>query len=105
MFFNIHTTCNNSQEAEKIGQALVRQKLVACVNIIPKVKSIYWWDKKIVNDQESFLMAKTKKEKINQVIKLITKLHSYKLPGISVFKIDKLNPGISTWINQSLNKK
>ncbi len=49
-----------------------------------------------------FLMAKTRKEKINQVIKLITKLHSYKQPGISVFKIDKLNPGISNWINKAL---
>lgn len=102
MFYDIHTTCKNVAEARKIGKNLVEQKLAICVNIIEKVNSIYWWDGKIIDENESLLLLKTKKEKVNQAIKLITKMHSYKLPGISVYKIDKTTTGIEKWINETL---
>ncbi|MFA6296183.1 MAG: divalent-cation tolerance protein CutA [Patescibacteria group bacterium] len=102
IFYDIHTTCKNLEEARKIGHALVLQKLAICVNIIEKVNSIYWWEGKIVDESESLLLLKTKKEKVDQVIKLITKMHSYKLPGISVYKIDKVTKEIEKWINESL---
>lgn len=100
--YEIHTTCKDLQEARKIGQALIKQKLAACVNIMKNINSIYWWDKKIVDETESYLTLKTKDNKVNDAIKLITKLHSYKLPSISVFKIDKVTPGIEKWINDTL---
>lgn len=102
MFYEIHTTCKDFKEAKKIGQALIKQKLAACVNIIPKVNSIYWWNKKIVDEEESYLTLKTKDSKVNGAIKLITKLHSYKVPGISVYKINQVAPGIKKWINKTL---
>lgn len=73
MFYDIHTTCKNLEEARKIGRKLIEQKLAICVNIIEKVNSIYWWDGKIVDEKESLLLLKTKKEKVNQAIKLISK--------------------------------
>ena len=102
MFYDIHTTCKNLQEARKIGQALIKQKLAICVNIIPEVNSIYWWDEKVVDEKESLLMLKTKKNKVNKAIDLISKLHSYELAGVSVYKIDKVTPGIEKWINKTL---
>jgi len=102
MFYDIHTTCKNVAEARKIGKNLVEQKLAICVNIIEKVNSIYWWDGKIVNENESLLLLKTKKEKVNQAIKLISKMHSYKLPGISVYEINQVTTGIKEWINNTL---
>jgi len=103
MFYDIHITCKNFQEAKKIGQALVKQKLAICVNIIKEANSIYWWQDKIIDEPESLLMLKTKKDKVNQAIKLINKLHSYNLPNISIYRIDQVTPGIEKWINKTLN--
>jgi len=66
---------------------LVEERLVACVNIIPNIHSIYRWKGKIESDNECVILAKTSDNNIKKVIKKIKSLHKYELPDIIVLPI------------------
>jgi periplasmic divalent cation tolerance protein len=94
----IHTTCKDLKEAEKIAKILLKKRLVACVNYFP-VKSAYYWKGKIVKDTETFLIIKTKNENELKVISEIKKNHSYELAGITVHDKVKTTKEVEEWIN------
>ena len=83
----VYTTVGNIQDARKIAQTLVEEQLVACVNIIPSVESVYSWKGNIENDEELVLIAKTTDDNVKKTIQRIKKLHSYELPDIIVLPI------------------
>lgn len=80
----VYSTTSSEQEAHKIANTLVEKKLVACVNIIPKISSIYRWQGAIEQDTESLLLAKTTEKNIKKTIDTIQTLHSYDVPDIVV---------------------
>ena len=94
----IYVTFKNINEAKKIGNLLVKNKLAACVNIHPMITSIYAWKNKIYNDKESSAIFKTTKSKVSKVINIITNNHSYDCPSISAFPIEKIHPKFKKWI-------
>lgn len=83
----VYTTIDNVQDARKIANTLVEEQLVACVNIIPKIESIYRWKGKIENDNEYVLIAKTTDKNVKKTIQKIKELHTYELPDIIVLPI------------------
>ena len=83
----VYTTIDSIQDARKIANTLVEEQLVACVNIIPKIESIYIWKGSIENDEECVLIAKTTDTNVKKTIKRIKKLHTYDLPDIIVLPI------------------
>jgi len=84
----IFTTINNEQDARKIANYLIEEQIVACVNIIPNVESIYKWKGKIEEEKEFILLFKTVDENVDKAIKRIKELHNYELPDIITFKIN-----------------
>ena len=85
----IFTTINNEQVARKIANFLLEEQIAACVNIIPNVISIYKWKGKIEEEKEFIIFIKTVEENVDKAIKRIKELHSYELPDIITFKINK----------------
>ena len=83
----VYTTINDIKDARKIAHTLVEEQLVACVNIIPSVESVYSWEGKIQNDEEIVIIAKTVDDNVKKTIERIKKLHSYELPDIIVLPI------------------
>jgi len=83
----VYTTIDNIQDARRIAKTLVEEQLVACVNIIPAIESIYRWKGKIEEDNELVLIAKTVDDNIKKTISRIKELHSYELPDIIVLPI------------------
>jgi len=83
----VYTTIGNIQDARKIANSLVEEQLVACVNIIPSVESVYSWKGKIETDEEIVLIAKTTDDNVKKTIQRIKKLHPYELPDIIVLPI------------------
>jgi periplasmic divalent cation tolerance protein len=83
----IYSTIGDIKDARRIAHTLVEEQLVACVNIIPKIESIYKWKGKIENDEECVLIAKTVDKNIKKTITRIKSLHSYELPDIIVIPI------------------
>lgn len=83
----VYTTIDNIQGAKKIAHTLAEEQLVACVNIIPKIESIYRWKGKIEEDNEFILIAKTVDNNVKKTIRRIKELHTYELPDIIVLPI------------------
>ena len=83
----IYSTIDDIQDARRIATTLVEEQLVACVNIIPKVESIYRWKGKIENAEEFVLIAKTTDQNVKKTIERLKVLHSYDVPDIVVLPI------------------
>jgi periplasmic divalent cation tolerance protein len=96
----IFITCPNEKTAEKISMNLLKKKLVACVNTIPKVKSMYWWEGKIEKSYESLLIIKTKDELFNSLNREVIKMHPYEVPEVICVKINKGNKKYLDWIKE-----
>jgi periplasmic divalent cation tolerance protein len=81
----LYSTTDTIETAKTIARALVKEKLVACVHIIPKIESIYRWEGKIEETNECVLLAKTSDRNVQKVIQKIRSLHPYEVPEIIVF--------------------
>lgn len=82
----VQTTCSTKDEAKKIANLLVKEKLAPCVQI-KKIDSIYTWEDKIHDEVEFQLMIKTKKENFKKIKRIIKENHSYDLPEIIAISI------------------
>ena len=100
----ILTTASSNKEAEIIGSKLVENKLAACVNIIPNVKSIYRWKGKINKDSEYLLIIKTVKRAEKEVFENIRKLHSYDTPEMITIPITGGEESYMNWLSRTVSR-
>ena len=96
------TTTSSEIEAKKIARALVERKLAACVNIVPKIQSVYRWKGKVEEAEEFLLIIKTARPKQEEVSATIRELHSYELPECVVLAIEGGSEQYLRWIDASL---
>jgi periplasmic divalent cation tolerance protein len=94
----LYVTAANTEEAGKIGEALVRERLAACANILGPVASIYWWQGKMQRESEAVLVAKTRADLVDQVIARVKALHSYTVPCVVSLAIEQGNQEFLRWI-------
>lgn len=104
MYTVIFITAANKKEAQRIAKLLLKNKLAACVNIVPKVESLFWWKGKIDHAKEVSLIIKSKKTKLNQIIKLVKSLHSYQVPEIIALPIIAGYKPYLRWLGESLRE-
>ena len=83
----IYTTIEDIKDARKIAKTLTQEQLVACVNIIPNIESVYRWKGKIEYSNEIVLIAKTVDQNVKKAIQRIRQLHKYEIPDIIVLPI------------------
>ncbi|MFX0085091.1 MAG: divalent-cation tolerance protein CutA [Candidatus Hodarchaeota archaeon] len=98
MFVAIYTTFDNIEEAKRIGRILVDEKLVACVNLLPNIVSIYPWEGKIEESEEIIMWCKTRDEKVENIKTVIENYHSYDLPAFIVYPIKTGSEAYLKWI-------
>jgi periplasmic divalent cation tolerance protein len=73
-------TAGSQEEAEAIAQALVAERLAACVNVVPGITSVYRWQGKVQRDQECLLVVKSRRDVLDDLVRRVRELHSYDLP-------------------------
>ena len=94
----IYMTCESAAEADRIGRALVQERLAACTNMIPGMRSIYWWDGAVQTGEEVVLLAKTRTERVDALIARVRELHSYQVPCAVELPLAHGNPDYLAWI-------
>ena len=96
----IFITASSEEEAGNIAKTLVTEKLVACVNIMPEIRSTYWWEGKVCQEDEVMLIAKTTSALFPAVMNRVKLLHSYEVPEIISFPIAEGLPDYLRWIKE-----
>jgi periplasmic divalent cation tolerance protein len=99
MYVVVLVTAKDKKEAQKIAAGLIKAKLAACVNIVDKIDSIFFWAGKIDRAKESLLVIKSKKDKLTKIIKLVRSLHSYAVPEIIAIPIIAADKPYLRWID------
>jgi len=97
----VFITAPNGKEAKRIAENLVDRKLAACVNIVPRIESIYRWKGKIERSGELLLIAKTRSALTRKLIAEVKNAHSYTVPEIICLPIVKGNREYLDWISES----
>lgn len=100
----VYITTKNIQEAEKIGRTLLIERLVACINILPRMTAYYWWDKKIEKSNEVVLILKTKEHLVPEVIQRVKELHSSTCPCVMAFPITQGSSEYLRWLSEETTK-
>lgn len=95
------STTDSKDEAEKIAKALVEEKLAACVNIVPGLRSIYRWQGKICDENEFLLIIKTAAENQTRIEERIRELHHYEVPELIFVPITDGLPEYLEWVVSS----
>jgi periplasmic divalent cation tolerance protein len=96
----IFITTSSYDEARKIAAELVAQRKAACVNIVPRVNSIFRWKGKIENAEESLLVVKTRARLFPEVVSAVKGIHSYEVPEIIALPIVEGNPDYLAWLKE-----
>ena len=96
----VYITAKNKEEARKIGKELLKVRLAACVNIVDKMNSLYWWEGKIQDDNEAVLIAKTKESLVKELVEKVKSIHSYSCPCIISLPILDGNKEYLDWLEK-----
>jgi periplasmic divalent cation tolerance protein len=96
----VFVTASSEEEAEKIAGLLLEKRKAACVNVIPRVNSRFWWQGKLDSAQESLLIIKTRAALVPQINDIVRKAHSYTVPEIVALPIVAGNADYLDWVDQ-----
>jgi periplasmic divalent cation tolerance protein len=96
----IYITAANRPAARRLGAALLRERLIACSNLVGPIEAHYWWQGKMESAHEWLLLAKTRASLAAQVIARVKALHSYQTPCVVALPLTAGNPAFLKWIGQ-----
>ncbi|SRR6266478_7980323 len=96
------STAGSESEARKIAETLVERRLAACVNIVPRVQSVYRWEGRVEHADEYLLLIKTGREREEQVYAAIRELHSYEVPECVAIQVEGGSAEYLKWISDSI---
>jgi periplasmic divalent cation tolerance protein len=99
----VYMTAGSTEEARKIGHTLLTAKLVACVNIIANMNSIYMWDGEVQDNEETILIAKTTEPLVPDLIEKVKSIHSYDCPCIVSLPVVSGNNAFLNWIVEQVS--
>ncbi|HUI94945.1 MAG TPA: divalent-cation tolerance protein CutA [Xanthobacteraceae bacterium] len=94
----IYVTAPDPAAAQAIGRAIVAERLAACANILPDMRSIYWWQGKLEEAAETVLILKTVASAAERVIARVRALHGYQVPCAIALPVAAGNPDYLAWI-------
>jgi periplasmic divalent cation tolerance protein len=95
----VFVTCESKEQAALIAETVVTEKLAACVNVLPGIRSCYMWQGKLTWSDEALMLIKTTRGRFDQLQDRIKGLHSYELPEIVGITIDDAFEKYIAWID------
>ena len=99
------STCASEEEAERLARILVGERLAACVNVIPRVRSFYHWKGALESGDECLLVIKSSRELFASLKSAIEKVHSYEIPELVALPIVEGAENYLEWISANLRSR
>ncbi|HCU68694.1 MAG TPA: divalent-cation tolerance protein CutA [Desulfomicrobium sp.] len=94
----VYMTAPDAETARRIGRALVDRRLAACVNILPAIESMYWWDGSVQSEAETAFLAKTRSDLYESLEACVLGMHPYEVPCIVALNLDRGHGPFLRWI-------
>ena len=98
---SIYAVFASAEEAERIGRTVIEERLAACINMLPPIRSIYRWKGKVESADEVAAILKTHHWRTDALMARIAELHSYDVPCIVSWPIEKILGPYADWIEDS----
>ncbi len=95
-------TASGMKEARQLTRRLIHEKWAACVTIVPRVESTYWWKGNVETASEALLIIKTSSAKVSRLISRVRQLHSYTVPEVLALPVLQGNPPYVKWVQSSI---
>ena len=100
----IFITTGTDEEAHKVAKVLLKNRHAACVNIVPALNSLFWWNDTLDSVQENLLIVKSKASLLSEIVRLVKEVHSYETPEIVALPIIGGNPDYLDWIGKEIKQ-
>ncbi len=94
----LYVTTAKLDEAWRIGETIVTERLAACANVLPAMQSCYWWEGKLERANECVLILKTRQALVERAVARVKELHSYTVPCIVALPAVGGNADFLAWI-------
>jgi periplasmic divalent cation tolerance protein len=104
-YIQVVTTVEHREDAERIGRALVQERLAACVQVVGPISSTYRWQGKIETAQEWQCWAKTRRELYDEIERAIRKLHPYQVPEILALPVLAGSADYLAWLDGEVKRE
>ncbi len=91
-------TASSPEEARSLARALLEERLVACVNLVPSVQSLYWWEGSLEESWEVLMVLKTRTDRVPDLVDRVRQLHSYSVPEVVSWPLGPGNPDYLRWV-------
>ncbi|MBI3324231.1 MAG: divalent-cation tolerance protein CutA [Candidatus Omnitrophica bacterium] len=98
----VFLTCPSTKVARRIAQTLIAQRLAACVNILPGVDSVFWWEGKVDRARETLLIIKTTRARFRELQPAVRRSHPYDVPEILALPVAVGSPAYLDWVVASV---
>lgn len=95
------STAGSEEEGARIAKSLLERKLCACVNLVPKIRSLYRWEGEVQDDAEVLLIMKTTQDKLQALSDHLAQIHSYDVPEVLAISVDKGSSSYLEWLAES----
>ena len=99
---SVYAVFADAEEAERIGRAMIEEQLAACINILGPIRSIYRWQGAVEAADEVAAIFKATDDHADALITRIAELHSYDVPCIATWAIDKILASYADWVDSSV---
>ena len=98
----VFVTAESENEARTVAAAVLEERLAACVNIVPAVRSLYWWDGKIQDDAEVLCIMKTTMNRFDELVRTVRRAHSYDVPEVVALPVQDGSEPYLKWIDENV---
>ncbi|MBI4241224.1 MAG: divalent-cation tolerance protein CutA [Candidatus Rokubacteria bacterium] len=95
-------TTSSAEEGQRIARALVAEHLAACVNVLPGVRSVFFWDGQLQEAAEALLVVKTRRECYEALQQRVLELHGYSVPEVLALSVETGSPAYLAWVGDTV---